>query len=136
MYVFLSQAANQACADAFGVRLDGKYIVFYSGIQPTSANAALGGGNVKLGQCQLSTPAVNPADSYGKITFNTIAPDVSTDADGGATFARICNSDGSGVEMQCDVGTSNTVIILNTTAFTLGGTVTVNSAALQHHDGV
>lgn len=136
MYIYLAQNANKAAADAIGARFNSKYIVFYSGPVPASADAPLGGQNIKLGECQLANPATNPADSNGTMTFNAISPDVSTDAYGSPTFARICNSDGTGVELQCDVGTSGTVFILNTVAFTLGGTVTIVSGALQHHSGV
>lgn len=137
MYVYLSQLCNAAAADAVGARFNGKYLMFYSGPPPATADAPLGGQNIWLGECQLATPAVNPADATGRFTFNLISPDVNTNADGSATFVRISNIDGTGVEIQGDVGVTNGYLaILNTTAFTLGGTVTISNGALQHHNGV
>lgn len=136
MYVYLSQAHNQALANASSARLNAKVLRFYSGVVPLNADAALVGGNVKLGECLIANPAAGAADANGRYVFGTISPDLTCDADGVCTFARIEDSGTGAVEMQFDVGTSGTTIILNTTAFTLGGTVTISSGALQHHNGV
>lgn len=136
MFFWLCSGANAAAMNAIGARFAGKILRFYSGPIPLGPDSPLVAANVLLGECQLANPAVSAADATGRVTFNTISPDVNCNADGNATFARIEDVVTGTPEAVGDAGVSNTWAILNTTAFTVGGTVTIANGQLQHHNGV
>lgn len=68
-----------------------------------------------------------PAASGGTLTMNAISDDVSADATGTASWARIVKSDGTTFVLDCSVGTSGSDINLATTSLVAGAVVSVTS---------
>lgn len=99
----------------------------YTGTQATNADTALGA-QVLLGTLTFANPAAAAA-SGGVLTFSAITQDTGADATGTATWARIATSGGTTI-FDCDVGTSGTTIILNTTAIVIGGPILISSFTL------
>jgi hypothetical protein len=124
--VNLSDTAANAEANALAPLMNSGLIEFYSGTQPVNANTALSGSTL-LATCTFSATAFGSAAS-GVITANAITNGTAV-ATGTATFARIYESNGTTVVMDCSVGTSGTVIIIGTTSIVSGATVSVTSCA-------
>lgn len=101
---------------------------FYTGTMPATPDTAVGA-QVLLGTAVCSDPCAT--HSGGTITFDTIAEDASTDADGTAAWVRVCDGDGNGV-IDGDVtnAAGDGFVKLNTTAIVAGGPLRVLSAVL------
>lgn len=123
----IRNARLDAIRDAIDAGSAGGTIKIYSGTQPANANTALSG-NTLLATLTFSTTSASNSSS-GVLTFSAITQDSSADATGTATFARIADSDTNTV-FDCDVGTSGTTIVLNTTSIVAGGPVTISSFTL------
>lgn len=102
-------------------------IEIYDGSQPANANTAVTTQN-RLGVLTFADPAASAAAS-GVLTFNTIQEDSSADQTGTASWARIKDGDGN-VVFDCDVGTSGTTIVLNTTSIVAAGPIRITSFTL------
>lgn len=108
-------------------------INIYSGTAPADADTALAG-NTQLAQLTCAATAIatfGNAAPGGLATFAAITADASADATGTATFFRILSQNAGVVVAQGTVGTSAAELILNTTAITLGSTVSITSATIK-----
>ena len=103
-------------------------INIYSGVQPVNADTALSG-NVLLATLTASA-LMWGVSANGVLTLNAVAPDVSADASGIASFARVLTQGGGATIFDCDVGTSGATIIFNTTTFIAGGTISITSGTM------
>lgn len=128
----MAVAARNAMLDALVARMNlgagAATLKIYSGTQPATGDTALSG-NTLLGTLTFSDPAA-PGASNGTITFSTITEDTSADASGTAAFGRIQDSDGNNV-LDGDVGTSGTLITLNTTTIASGGPLRITSFTIS-----
>lgn len=93
----------------------------FSGTQPATGGAE----TTKLAELALSATAA-PAASGGTLTFDAISDDTSADATGTATWARLCQADGTAV-VDMTVGTSGADLNFDSVSFVAGGTVSVTS---------
>lgn len=97
----------------------------YNGTRPAT------GGTATTLLAELACNATfAPAAASGALTLNAIANDVSADASGTATWARIVKADGTTHVMDLSVGTSGADINLNTVALVAGASVAVTSAVI------
>ncbi len=123
----IAVAARNAMLDALLARMDlgagPATLKVYSSTQPADGDAAASGS--LLATLTFSDPAA-PASGGGIATFSAITEDSSADATGTAAWARIEDSSGTNV-FDCDVGTTDAVIVLNTTAIAAGGPVRITS---------
>lgn len=117
-------------------------LVIYNGTAPTNAGTALSGNTVLATLACAATPisgysfnATGGPNANGAevATFAAIA-NATAAATGTATFWRLLTSGGT-VIMQGSCGVSGTDMILNTTAFTSGSTVSVTSATISQPTG-
>lgn len=120
----LSNEAASAKAEAIKDLLDGGIVQIYSGSAPANADDAETG--TLLAEFDLASPAFGtPAN--GVMTANVIA-DVTALADGAAGYWRAYAAGSpSGVILQGTCGTSGASMILNSTAFSVGGIVSIVS---------
>lgn len=129
--VNIAAATRNPMMDALVARMNlgagAATLKLYSGTMPANADAALSG-NTLLATLTFTDPAA-PASASGVVTFSTITEDSSADASATATFARIQDSDGNTV-FDCDVNTTGSVIVLNTTSIVAGGPVRITSFTL------
>lgn len=125
-------AAKNTLAAALIARLDGgagpAQFRFYTGTQAATPDTAIGA-QVLLATAVCSDPSATHLD--GVITFAAIAEDPSADADGTATWVRVCDSDGNGV-LDGDVSNlaGSGFVKLNTTSIAAGGPLRILSAEL------
>lgn len=120
----LSNTSANAEANAFGPLMNTGVIKIFDGTQPVNANTALSG-NTLLATLTFGNPAFGSA-AAGVLTANAITSGTAV-ATGTATFARVYESDGTTVVMDCAVGTSGAYINLNTTSIVTGGLVSITS---------
>lgn len=128
------QGAMDAVVDLIDAGAGAGTIKIYTGTQPATGDTALSG-NTLLGTLTFSDPAFGATNSSGVATASAITSDTNADATGTATFARIADSNGATV-FDCDVGTSATTIVLNSTSITSGGTIALSAFTMTHPDGV
>lgn len=114
----MSNARVNAQADSLATALNNGFIRIYSGAQPATADTALSG-NTLLAECRFAATAA-PAAVGGLITFNPITGDAAADATGTATFYRCLRADGTTVEMDGNVGTTDQNLVVPTTTVTAG----------------
>ena len=128
--VHVSTLGRNAMLNGVAALLNGGSINFYSGTQPANANTALSG-NTLLCTLTYGSPAYGAA-SGGSATANMITAGVIA-AGGTAAWARIFESDGTTAVIDCSVDvTGNTPdIVVPTTTFTVGVTVTMTSNTLS-----
>jgi len=100
---------------------------------PASANDAVPATSVKLGTLTFYDPAFGAAVD-GVATAGLITSDTSADADGTASWARIKDSGGN-VIFDCDVGTTGTVIVLNTVNIVIGATISITAGSVTMPSG-
>lgn len=134
---FVANAAAQAMLNAFVTNLGASPIIrIYSGAAPADADAALSGNTVlaELAMSATPFPAATDLNPGARITANAISNDSSADATGTATFFRILTS-GAVSKFQGTVGTATSDMILNTTAITLGSTVSITAATITLPEG-
>ena len=127
----IDTAVDTICADIIA-RINGGAgpgeFRFYTGTMAATPGTAIGA-QVLLGTVVCSDPCATHAD--GVITFAAFTEDPSTDADGTATWVRVCDSTGAGVidgDVTNNAGTG--FVKLNTTAIVAGGPLRVLSAVL------
>lgn len=120
----LSNTSANAEANALAPLMNTGVIKIFDGTQPVNANTALSG-NTLLATLTFGNPAFGSA-AAGVLTANAITSGTAV-ATGTATFARVYESDGTTVVMDCAVGTSGAYINLNTTSIVTGGLVSITS---------
>lgn len=116
-------------ADNLSARLNGGLLRIYDGVQPATADTALGT-QVLLAELTFNATAA-PAAVGGLLTFNAITADASANATGTATWFRATNTAGTVVVMDGSVGTATSNLILNSVSIVLGGNVAVSSFTLD-----
>lgn len=123
----LATATQNGLANEIGLLVNGNgaagTIKIYDGSQPASANTAISSQTL-LATLTFPNPAFGSA-SLGVITANAI-PLVYAVASSTATWARIQDAAGNTV-FDCDVSTSGSTIVLNTTSVVLGGPVVITA---------
>lgn len=125
----ISQAAGAAMIAALGALSNGGTLKVYSGTQPTNPDTAPSGNTLLATFTFNATAFGSPSlvSAKEQISAAFAATTVTAAASGTAAFARVVESDGTTVIADLTVGTSATDIIINSTAITLGGNVTLNS---------
>ncbi len=118
---------NLALNAAFDV-LNAGFVEIYSGSQPATPDAGIGGATL-LATCNLSATAFGAA-SAGTKTANAIANGTAV-ATATATWFRCYKSDGTTAVLDGTVGTSGTDMIMNDVAITTGGTVPITSMTIS-----
>lgn len=106
-------------------------IKFYTGSKPASPSVAPNGTTqVLLGTCTCSTVAGVVASQA--LTFNAVTQDASADTTGTATWARVCDGDGTGV-IDVDVSDlgGTAFLKMNTTSIVAGGPISVASFVIN-----
>jgi hypothetical protein len=124
MTIRLSTTMRNAIADAIAGMMGYATLKIYTGTQPASGDTAATGTLL----VDITLAGFNPSAS-GSATLNTSMPVQGTAVASGTTgWARLTdgtnNFDGS-------VGTSATDFIINTTAITTGGTVTLTGCTIN-----
>jgi hypothetical protein len=120
--VGLRNAQLDAIATAIGTSAK---LRIYSGTRPATGGTA----TTLLVELICSASAFAAAASSGVLTANAISSGTAV-ATGTASWARILKSDGTTVEIDMDVGTSGTSIILATTSIVSGATVSISSLTI------
>lgn len=111
-------------------------IEIYNGSVPADADASEA--NTLLASLTCSATCFSgdsDANPGGRITFDVITSDSSADATGTATHFRIKTQTGGTVCCQGTVGTATSDLIVNTTAFTSGSTVSITSGTITLPEG-
>src|SRR4051812_43657645 len=117
----LSDAAANAGCNPIIALVSGGSIKIYTGTQPVNGNTALSG-NTLLATFAMNTPAFATSVA-GVAALNVSGMSFSAVASGPATWARFCNSSGTGI-FDVSVGVSGCNINFNSVAFAIGATVT------------
>lgn len=99
-------------------------IKIYDGSRPATGGAA----TTLLATLTCSDPAAGAA-AAGALTLSAITSDLTADATGTATWARIADSNGTFV-LDCSVGTSGEDINFNTVSFVAGAAIAITSAVI------
>lgn len=124
----ITNAVASALADAFDDAVNAgtaALIRIYDGTIPATADTALGA-QVLLAELTMSATAFGAA-SNGVITAASITSDSSADATGTASWFLIITQDAGTVICMGSVGTGTNDLVVNTTAFTAGSTVSISS---------
>lgn len=123
----ISNLCRSAMCDAMVDKLDegsgASYIEIRTGSAPTNTTDSDSG--TLLATLTASDPAFGAA-SNGVATAAAISPDTNIDNTGTAAHWRWKDSDGE-VHAQGTVGTSGADLIVTTTAFVAGGTISITS---------
>lgn len=120
-----SNASVNAKADALTALLNSGYLRIYDGVQPATADTAIGA-QVLLAELRFGATAFGAA-SAGVSTAAAITADASANATGTASWFRALKSDGSTVVFDGSVGTSGCDLNLDRTDIQSGGSVSVSS---------
>jgi len=124
----LSNAAANAGLDAITALLNSGFLDIYDGSQPANANIAIGA-QVRLASLTFGATAFG-ASAAGVAAANAIGTDVSNDATGTATWARLWKSDHTSVVMDLSVGTSGCDINLDSVAIQVGAQTSITALTL------
>lgn len=119
----ISTLAATASASAVASLLDHGFLDLYDGIQPESPDVAVSNQR-RLARLGFDSPAF--AVASGIATANHIYPDRSAKSTGDATWFRTYRSDGTTPVFDGSVGTSDSNIMLNTTAIEKSSEVSVS----------
>jgi len=120
----LANAAVNAAADAVCALLDGGKLRIYGGLQPASADDAVGA-QVLLAELMFGNPAFAAAVA-GVAAANAITADASANATDTATWFRALRSDNTQV-FDGSVGLLGCDLNLNSVAIQVGAQVSVTS---------
>lgn len=129
----IAAASGIAMIDAFKALPNSGTLIIYSGTEPTNPDTALSG-NTVLATFTFNSTAFGSDSSSGgfqQSTASFVAATVTAAASGTATFARMFETNGTTVVADFTVGTTATDIVLNSTAITSGGNVTLTSFVLK-----
>ena len=101
-------------------------IKVYDGTQPANADTALSG-NTLLAEFAMTDPAA-PAAASGDLTLSAIGDDISADATGTASWARIADSNGLTVfDVDVTATGGGGGMEFNTVSFVILKTISVSS---------
>jgi len=109
----------------------------YDGSVPADADASIGASTL-LAQlvCSASIFTSVADDTPGAIaTFAAITSDLSADASGTCTYARLLTQSGGTTRAQFTVGTSATEIVFASNVFTLGAEIGISAFTLLQNEG-
>jgi hypothetical protein len=121
--------ARNALADALtAYAASGALLKIFSGTRPATGGAE----TTKLAQLTFSGNIAGAA-SGGALTLNIPGSDLSADATGTASWARITKADGTTVvtDMSVTATGGGGDLTLDSTAVTLGGTVAITSGTIS-----
>lgn len=140
MALWITNACAQGLLNSSGLaeQLGANAVLrIYSGTVPVNADAAVTG--TLLAELTLAaTPFASYSDtgSAGRATLGAVASDTSANATGTATTWRLDTSGGTTkVQGECGLSGSLKELILQTTAFTAGSTVSVSSGYFDMPEG-
>lgn len=123
---FISDTAANAAANAIAALLNGGTINLYTSPQPANANTAVTTQTL-LVTLTMGSPAWGSAVA-GTISANAISTNNAAQT-GTAAWARLLNSDGITVIMDCSVGTAGADINMSSLAIVAGTNVAITSLA-------
>lgn len=127
----ITAAVASAMANAFTTANDAgtaAVIQIYTASQPATPETAVGAQTL-LGTLTMSATSF-PAASSGVLTANAITDDTSADATGTAAWFRMSTQSGGTAICDGSVGTATCDMIVNTTAFTSGSTISCTSCVI------
>lgn len=133
--VRLASAAQQAAGDAIVDLIDiggAGTIQIRSGTQPATANDAATGS--LLATLTWSATAFGDTSTGGVVTAATITEDTYADTTGTASWARVLSGGGATI-FDCDVGTTDATILLNSVNLVEGAVVSITEFYLVFVDG-
>ncbi len=116
----MADASVNAEANALNAEVNGGKLQIYDGVQPATADTAVGAQN-KLAEFTLPSPCFGAA-SAGQVTANAVTPTTGLFAST-ATWYRVLKADNT-KEWDGEVGVQMT---LNSTSITVGATVSITS---------
>lgn len=122
----LSNDGANGMADNLAAKLNNGYLRVYDGTQPVTADTAITT-QVLLAELRWNATAFAAA-SLGVAVANAITGDASANASGLASWFRALKSDGTTVEFDGSVGTSNADMIMASTTIVAGQAVNITSA--------
>lgn len=131
----ITNAVAQAMLTAMKTAIDAgtaAIIEIYEGTQPTDADTAIGA-QTKLATLTMNATAfgaVSDAAPGAEMTAAAISPDTSADATGTAQFFRILTQAGGTTIMDGSVGTSGADMNFNSTGFSAGSQIEVDSMVM------
>lgn len=137
----ITQAVAQGLLNSTGLAESlgaGARIRGYSGTAPANADAALSGNTQLFELIMAATPfsSFAPNGAAARATMGAITPDSSADATGTLTFFRIYDPTGATPKAQGSAGQGGTFdLVMNTTAITLGSTVTISTGTVDQPTG-
>lgn len=125
----LSHPSVNLAVDAVCSSLDDGYLVILDGTQPDYPDDAITT-QAALATLRYSNPAFGAAVN-GVATATSIAPDISADASGTATWFRTYRSDGTTPVFDGSVGVSNATLVLSSVTISAGDQVDISSHTFQ-----
>jgi hypothetical protein len=134
----LATATRNALADAITTLVDAAVgagvIKIYTAAQPASANDAITDQTL-LAEIPFADPSFGAA-AAGVITADVdpVLEDAEANNTGTAAWARIVDGDGSTI-FDCNVGTADATIILNTVSLVSGGPVQITAFTITMASG-
>ena len=140
MALYITNACAQGLLNSTGLSESlgsGAVLRIYSGTVPGNADASNAG--TLLAELPLSaSPFASYSDtgSAGRATLGAVTSDTSANNTGTAAFWRIDTSGGTTrIQGECGLTGSGKELILQTTAFTAGSTVSVSSGYFDMPEG-
>jgi hypothetical protein len=123
----LRNARAQKIVDAIDGGTGAGTMNLYAGTRPATGAAVTT--QTLLGTVTFSDPSGTVTN--GVLTLATVADDVSADATGDISWARVLDSDGSMVlDLDCGEAGSGADLIFNTVSAVAGGTIQIVSGAI------
>jgi len=120
----MANAGVNGEADALSALCDSGKLRIYDGAQPATADDAIGAVNLLA---EFTLPAdCFPSANAGVLTANAITNTTGLFA-ATATWYRVWKSDGTTPVMDGSVGTATSNMVLNSTAISVGATVSITS---------
>ncbi len=122
----LSAASRNLALNAALDVLNSGFFDIYDQTQPTDADTAISGGQIKLAHLTFASTAWAAASSGSKAAA-AIGADSSADATGTATWYRLWKSDTTTAVWDGSVGTSGANLNFNSVAIQSGAAVSISS---------
>ena len=121
----LSNATVDVQGDAMAPLFNTGWLRIYDGVQPVSADTAVGA-QVLLAELRFAATGIATSVN-GLLTANALTADASANASGTAAWYRCLQLDGVTVICDGSAGTVSTDLILNSAAISAGAQVGVTS---------
>lgn len=122
----LRTSRMQLIADAVDAGSGAGKLQFYTAPRPATGGTA----TTLLAEITLNDPCGSVTDGVLTLDIDPLLQDTSANATGTCTWARLVTSDNAFVA-DLSVGTNSADIILNTTDFLIGGSLTVISGTIN-----